>query len=46
MKLGLEMRELHVLETYLNLISDFTGSCERILMTTSFGDTVCILVVA
>jgi hypothetical protein len=37
MKWGLEMREHHVLETHLNLMTDFTGSRERISATTSFG---------
>jgi hypothetical protein len=36
-KCGLEMRVYHVLETPLNLMSDFTGSLERISMITSFG---------
>jgi hypothetical protein len=37
MKWGLEMREHHVLETHLNLITDFTGSRDRISAITSFG---------
>jgi len=37
MKWGLEMREHHVLETHLNLMTDFTGSRERISTITSFG---------
>ena len=37
MKYGLEMREYHVLQTHLNLMSDFTGSLERISLITSFG---------
>jgi hypothetical protein len=37
MKWGLEMREHHVLKTHLNLITDFTGSRDRISVITSFG---------
>jgi hypothetical protein len=37
MKWGLEMREHHVLETHLNLITDFTGTLDRISAITSFG---------
>jgi hypothetical protein len=37
MKWGLEMREHHVLKTHLNLMTDFTGSRERISAITSFG---------
>jgi hypothetical protein len=37
MKWGLEIREYHVLETQMNLTSDFTGSRERISTITSFG---------
>jgi hypothetical protein len=37
MKWGLEMREHHVLETHLNLITDFTGNRDRISAITSFG---------
>ncbi|GLT67784.1 hypothetical protein SLA2020_400680 [Shorea laevis] len=36
-EVGLEIREHHAFETHLNLISDFTGSRERMSMTTSFG---------
>ena len=37
MKWGLEIREYHVLETQMNLTSDFTGSRERISTITSIG---------
>jgi hypothetical protein len=37
MKWGLEIREHHAFETHLNLMSDFTGSRERMSVTTSFG---------
>ena len=37
MKWGLEIREHHAFETHLNLMSDFTGSRERMSTTTSFG---------
>ena len=38
MKRGVEIREYHALETHLNLMSDFTGSRERIsVIIISFG---------
>jgi len=37
MKWGVEIREHHAFETHLNLISDFTGSRERMSVITSFG---------
>jgi len=37
MKWGLEIRESHSFETHLNLISDFTGSRERMSVITPFG---------
>ena len=37
MKWGLEIREHHAFETHLNLMSDFTGSRERMSVITSFG---------
>ena len=37
MKLGLVIRECHVLQTHLNWSRDFTGSLLRISITTSTG---------
>jgi hypothetical protein len=38
MKRGVEIREHHAFETHLNLMSDFTGSRERIsVIIISFG---------
>ena len=37
MKSWQEIKENQVLETHLNLMSDFTGSCERILTITFVG---------
>ena len=35
MKSGLAIEEYKDLETHLNLITDFTGSCPRMFSTTS-----------